>query len=237
LAIGRRALRMDDASFIAALQLADSFFPSGMVTLSHGLEAFISVREQSPQDILPLLEDYLHNKIAPCDLVAYAHAYLAAQQSDHERLVCVDQFLTASLLPHELRQGSVRSGRALLDTLAPLIEHALFQQFAQAVKNGRADGNAAVNFGLVSALWDIPLRVGSLMQLYTFAVSFLGAAMRLGCLGHREAQRILLVLRPQLPALVDEACQRDLNEIGSFVPLADIRAMQHAYLPVRLFSS
>ena len=117
------------------------------------------------------------------------------------------------------------------------MEQTIFQQFMQAVKEGRTDGNAAVSFALVSALWNIPLRVGGIMQLYTFAVSFLGAAMRLGCLGHKEAQRALLMLRPQLPTLVDEACQRGLNEIGSFAPLADIRAMQHAYLPVRLFST
>ena len=68
-------------------------------------------------------------------------------------------------------------------------------------------------------------------------VSFLGAALRLGCLGHRKAQRILLGLRPHLSALVDEALECDLEEMGAFAPLADIRAMQHAYLPVRLFSS
>lgn len=228
---------MDDTSLLAALQLTDSFFPSGMVTLSHGLEAFVSVHPQSQKDILPFLEDYLHNKVASCDLVAYAHAYRAAQQSDDNQLLIVDQFLTTSMLPHELRQGSVRSGRAILDTLTPLMDQAIFQQFMQAVKARRTDGNAAVSFALVSALWDIPLRVGGIMQLYTFAVSFLGAAMRLGCLGHREAQRVLFMLRPQLPPLVDEACQRDLTEMGSFAPLADIRAMQHAYLPVRLFAS
>lgn len=227
---------MDDASLLAAFQLADSFFPSGTVTLSHGLEAFVSMGLSSP-DLLPLLEDYLHNKIASCDLVAYAAAHRAAHQANLERLYTIDEVLTASLLPHELRQGSLRSGRALLETLTPLIEHSLLQQFAQAVKQGRTDGNAAVSFGLVSALWDIPLRVGGMMQLYMFTVSFLGAAMRLGSLGHREAQRILLVLRPQLPALVDAACQRDLSEISSFAPHADIRAMQHAALPVRLFAS
>lgn len=228
---------MDDASLLAALQLTDSFFPSGMVTLSHGLETFVSLRPQSHKAILPLLEDYLHNKVATCDLVAYVHAYHAAQQSDDDQLLIVDQLLTASVLPHELREGSVRSGRALLDTLVPLVDQAIFQQFMQAVREGRTGGNAAVSFAIVSALWDIPLRVGGIIQLYTFAVSFLGAAMRLGCLGHREAQRILFMLRPQLPALVDDACGRDLGEMGSFAPLADIHAMQHAYLPVRLFAS
>ena len=226
---------MDDASLLAALQLTDSFFPSGMVTLSHGLEAFISLQPHS--DISSLLDDYLHHKVASCDLVAYAHAHRSALQSDNDQLRIIDQFLTASTLPSELRQGSARSGRALLDTIAPLLDQAIFRQFMQAVKEGRTEGNAAVSFALVCALWDIPLRVGGMMQLYTFAVSFLGAAMRLGCLGHKGAQRILYALRSQLPTLVDEACQRDLTEMSSFAPLTDIRAMQHAYLPVRLFAS
>ena len=42
---------MADAALIAALQLADSFFPSGMVTLSHGLEAFISQQPASETDM------------------------------------------------------------------------------------------------------------------------------------------------------------------------------------------
>lgn len=61
--------------------------------------------------------------------------------------------------------------------------------------------------------------------------------MRLGCLGHRETQRILLALRPLFSTLVDEALVRELEEMSTFAPLADIRAMQHASLSVRLFAS
>lgn len=228
---------MDDASLIATLQLADSFFPSGTVTLSHGLEAFISLNPRSQREIPQLLEDYLSSKITPCDLVAYAHAYRAAEANDGERLQAIDQYVTAVWLPHELRQGSIRSGRALLETLAPLIAIPVFQTFTQTVREGQSAGNAAVCLGIVCVGWQVPLRAGGIVLLYTFAISFLGAALRLGCLGHREAQRILLGLRPQFPALVDAALERELEEISSFAPLADIRAMQHAYLPVRLFSS
>ena len=68
-------------------------------------------------------------------------------------------------------------------------------------------------------------------------VSFVSAALRLGSLGHRQAQAILRDLRPQLSSLVDMVWGRELDEMGGFAPLADIRAMQHASLPVRLFSS
>lgn len=228
---------MDDASLLAALQLADSFFPSGMVTFSHGLETFLSVIPPPGVDIARLLENYLSSKVAPCDLVAYAHAYRATETENLARLQEVDQFLTASLLPQELRQGSARSGKALLNTLQPAIEALIFQQFQEAVRRGDGDGNASVCLGLLCSVWRIPLRAGALLHLYTFSVSFLSAALRLGHLGHREVQRILSELRARFSPLVDTALESALEELSTFAPLADIRAMQHAYLPVRLFSS
>ena len=231
---------MDDAALIAALQLSDSFFPSGMVTLSHGLEAFLSLQPESGKDLSRLLEDYLRHKIVPLELLAYLHAYRAAEAADLEHLQHIDRYLTASLLPQELRQGSARSGRALLETLRAL-EHlendALFQAFITGVRTQQSAGNAPICLALVCLNWGVPRRAGGIVLLYTFMVSFLGAALRLGSIGHREVQRILLSLRPQLPSLVDMVWGRPLEEMGAFAPLADIRAMQHAYLPVRLFSS
>jgi urease accessory protein len=228
---------VDDASLVATLQLADSFFPSGMVTFSHGLETFLSVSPSSSVDIARLLNDYLSGKVASCDLVAYAHAHQAAEAANVPRLLEIDRFLTASLLPQELRQSSARSGKALLDTLHPSVDALIFQQFREAVRRGESDGNAPVCLGLLCAVWGIPLRVGALLHLYTFSVSFLSAALRLGRLGHREAQRILTELRPRFSPLVDAALECPLEDLSAFAPLADIRAMQHAHLPVRLFSS
>ena len=228
---------MDDAAFIAALQLSDSFFPSGMVTLSHGLEAFLSLQPESGKDLSRLLEDYLRHKVAPLELVAYLHAYRAAEIGDLEHLQHIDRYLTASLLPQEIRQASARSGRALLETLHTLENDTLFQAFITGVRTQQSEGNAPICLALVCLNWGVPQRAGGIMLLYTFMVSFLGAALRLGSIGHREVQRILLSLRPQLSALVEMVWERPLEEMGAFAPLADIRAMQHAYLPVRLFSS
>jgi len=228
---------MDDAALIAVLQLADSFFPSGAVTLSHGLEAFVSLSPQSQTELPRLLADYLKNKVAPLDLVVYVHAYRAAEAADLARLHVIDQYLTVSLWPEELRQGSARSGRALLDTVSSAGTVPLLQDFLREVQQGNSEGNVPVCLGLLHALWDVPLRAGGIAFLYTFAVSFLGAALRLGCLGHREAQRILLSLRSCFSTLIDTALERKLEEASAFAPLADIRAMQHAYLSVRLFSS
>jgi urease accessory protein len=191
----------------------------------------------SPGEIPQLLDDYLIGKLAPCDLVAYAHAYRAAEVAALDRLHLIDRQLTASVWPQELRQASVRSGRAMLQTLTPLVEAPLLHTFTQGIQDGHSEGNASVCLGLLCTLWQIPIHAGGIIHVYIFAVSFLGAAMRLGCLGHWEAQRILLALRPRFPLLVDDALQRDLDEMSTFAPLADIHAMQHAYLLVRLFGS
>ncbi len=228
---------MDDPALLAALQLADSFFPSGMISLSHGLEAFLSLQPQSGKDIRRLLEDYLQHKVVPLELLAYFHAYRAAETADLERLHFVDRYLTASILPQELRQASTHSGWAMLETLRPLENGTLFQAFVSGVGKRHSEGNSPICLALVCVNWQVPQRAGGMVLLYTFMVSFVSAALRLGSLGHRQAQAILLDLRPQLSSLVDTVWERDLEELGAFAPLADIRAMQHAYLPVRLFSS
>lgn len=227
---------MDDEAFIAALQLTDSFFPSGTVTLSHGLETFLSDQAEAI-DLSQLLHDYLERKIAPCDLVAYAHAYQAATEEDAERLHRIDRYLNVSLLPQELRQGSVRSGRGTLETLRRAVEEPLFQTFLAGVDEGKSSGHLPVCLALLHSLWRIPRRRGGCMLLYAFMVNFLSAAIRLGRLGHRQAQGMLIHFRPQVTPLVEQALDKPLEEIGAFVPLADIRAMQHAHQSVRLFSS
>ena len=198
---------MDDTAFIAALQLTDSFFPSGTVTLSHGLETFLS-GQSAALDLSQLLQDYLERKIAPCDLVAYAHAYRAAEEGDAERLHQLDRYLNVSLLPQELRQGSARSGRATLETLRRLVEEPLFQAFLAGIEAGKSSGHIPICLGLLHVLWRIPQRRGGAMLLYTFVVNFLGAAIRLGCLGHREAHEVA----HQLPTSFDSTRRSSARE-------------------------
>lgn len=116
----------------------------------------------------------------------------------------------------------------MLDTLRPLENTALFRAFAAGVP---------VCLALACLTWQVPQRAGGSVLLHTFLVSCVSAALRLGSLGHRQAQALLLSLRPRLSSLVNMVWERELEELGAFAPLADIRAMQHAYLPVRLFSS
>src|SRR3954468_17804442 len=46
-------------TLLATLQLADSFFPTGMFTQSHGLESFVAAGVTSAAQLEPLLHSYL----------------------------------------------------------------------------------------------------------------------------------------------------------------------------------
>ena len=61
---------------LVLLQLADSFFPSGSYTLSHGLESLVQEGAiGSAKDIETFIRILLCNKIGGSDLIALAHAH------------------------------------------------------------------------------------------------------------------------------------------------------------------
>ena len=68
-------LRPED---IGLLQLSDSFFPTGMYTMSNGLEALFYSNKKSianPMALLNLLKVYIENQIGPADCTALGAAY------------------------------------------------------------------------------------------------------------------------------------------------------------------
>ena len=106
---------MNDTAFLRALQLSDSFFPTGMVTLSHGLETFVDEAiVATAEDFGNLLGDYLRHQLGPIDAVALAKGHEAAERGDVMVVIEVDHALYAMKLAKEAREGSVKTGRRLL---------------------------------------------------------------------------------------------------------------------------
>ena len=161
------------ASFLAALQLADSFFPSGAYAHSQGLEGMVTrgwVRNADD------LGKYLHNllvwSILPCDGVALLNGHLAARDGDLATLADIDRHLHTMKLPEELRQASCHAGRRILDETAPLVcgraGSAVHGEFRQLVLQRSTPGTGAVALGVASYAAGIAGRnrpVGVLPQL------------------------------------------------------------------------
>jgi urease accessory protein len=234
-------------SFLAAVQLADSAFPSGRYTLSHGLESFVQSGEVTAgsgvRGLWSLLTDQLEHGIATADGVALAWAHRAVSHApgpdsyDEQLALDVDLRLCAVKLGREARDASARTGRGVLGTAVGSFAGPALTAYARLVHCGTAPGNSAVVTGILAAELAVPLQHSVAIELYAFAAGWLNAAVRLGVADHRVAQAVLHRCGPVIDGAARRACQTGLDDISSSTPLADVMSMRHEQATLRLFMS
>ena len=219
-------------------QLADSFFPSGSYTLSHGLEFLIQQEKvQHPGDIISFIQVLLHYKIATCDLIALIHAYNASAVNDTEEIKQIAAQLYAQTLIETTRKTQIQSGRALLMVAQSTWKHPQLEILERKRALDQFYCLHPVIFGVVGKVADLNLTDTTLAFLHGFVTGVLGAAIRLGSLGHLEAQQILLHLSPDIEAACHTASAMDLADMRSCTPTIDLAQMSHGKLSSKLFAS
>lgn len=223
--------------FLGSLQLSDSAFPSGLYTLSHGLEAYAQTGLLPGGELEALITDLLRHGMGPADGVALVNAHRAASTHDPALAAEADLRLTATKLAREARSASVRTGKQLLSLASTLFDHPVLAGHAERVKRGELPGNHAVALGLAKAALGISREHALAGELYAFGAGGVGAAIRLSLIDHREAQRLLHRLKPVILEVVAENVDRSVRQIASSLPLADVLAAYHERADVRLFIS
>ena len=112
----------------------------------------------------------------------------------------------------------------------------LAREFHDRVRAGDTPGHAAVAQGLVWRGVGLTLGQAELLSAHTYSVGLLGAAVRLGIIGHVVAPRILLVAREILVAILRETAP-SISEMSAFTPATEIAAMRHETAETRLFAN
>ncbi|MGB5632129.1 MAG: urease accessory UreF family protein [Waterburya sp.] len=223
---------------LTLIQLADSFFPSGSYTLSHGLESLIQQNKiQQIEDIISFLQILLHNKIATCDLVALIHAYQGSAVDNWEMIIQADTQLFAQTLIEITRKTQRQSGRALLMVAQSTWQHQQLEILDRSRLLNQFHCLHPIVFGVVASIAGLTATDTSLAFLHGFVTGLLGAAIRLGSLGHLQAQQILLELAPDIEATYHTASSLSLNQMWSCTPTIDLAQMRHPRLASRLFAS
>ncbi|HEU4323959.1 MAG TPA: urease accessory UreF family protein [Roseiflexaceae bacterium] len=227
----------DHSAALAMLQLADSFFPSGLYTQSHGLERFMERGLHGPALLEPLLHCYLRELAGPGDALAARWTAHAAAGGDLELIAAVDARLEATKLSREGRLASQRCGKRLLLLGAEVFGGACLPAYAARATAGAAPGHQAVAMALIGAAQGLGPAEAALVELHSFAVSLIGAAIRLGALDHAAGQRLLLRARPTLAEVAAETAALDWRDIGGFAPQIEIMQCQHAHAMMHMFVS
>jgi urease accessory protein len=231
----------DDLSIgqLGALQLSDSFFPTGMYTTSHGLEALLYTNRKkiaNPRDLLEMIKTYLECQIGPADCTALGNSYSCSERKDLNGLREIDRTIFSMKLIREIREASTRSGTQLIRCLVSFITtDEILNNFNESIKLGSATGVYPVALAIACKALGISRNNAGMVLLYGFTVSMVGAALRLGMLQHYDGQRIIHELKPDILRIVRDCINRPLASMWQFAPAIDILQIKHEGLNSKMF--
>lgn len=228
---------MDTRSLLVALQLGDTALPIGRFAHSQGLEALLAASPAlGDAHIRELVESQITESSGPLDGVAAA---LACAARTCAALVEVDCAVTARRLIPSARLASTSCGRQLARLALGLTDADLTAEPARGyfdrVVAGEADGNLCVVEGAAAAARGLPDSVAVLLSVRGSASAMLSAAVRLGRLTSRRAQRLLVELEPAIAAAAEVAGSSSLAEMRSTMPELEIHALRHGRADGRSF--
>jgi urease accessory protein len=225
-----------DAADLSMLQLSDSFFPTGMYSMSSGLEAiFYSGKKMKAEELRDLLKTLLEYQIGPADCTALANAYEHASKFNLAKLIEVDRAIFSMKLIQEIRDASIRSGTQLIRCIRSFSENEILGQYEDSIRIGQAFGPYPVALAVAANAFSIPKRKAALMMLYSFSVSIVGAALRLGMLQHFDGQKVIDELKPTIANVINANINRPIAGIWQFAPSMDIMQISHERMNSKMF--
>jgi urease accessory protein len=209
-----------DSKLITVMQWLSPAFPIGGFAYSHGLEwainkGYVSNREELQKWISDLLEyGSLKNDAILIKLVL--------QGSDPKEI----NELAMALCPASERLSETQlQGGAFCKIMREvwsleIDDLTLPIALALAAKNESIDQNLVVP-----------------AYLHSFCSNLISVAMRLIPIGQTDGQKTLRELSPLILDSVKSVAKSDIDDLGSNCFLSDVSAMQHEYLPSRVFKT
>ncbi len=173
----------------------------------------------------------------PFERVVLAHTYDHANniENDIEQVISIDKLVECMTLANELREGSKRLGSALLTTYQQL-NNPIADRYLKLSYAGKAPGHLPIAQALVWNSLGLSRNSVLMLSAYNFCVSVLGAALRLGIVGHIDCQKSLTTFRQLISEILTWPIP-DIEDIHAFTPFADIASMRHEHSETRLFAN
>ena len=210
---------MDTADLLQLSQWLSPAFPVSSYAYSHGLEAeIVEGRVRDGAGLAQWVAAVLSVGAGRNDAILM----LAARRGEEDLAVLSDLALALDGSRERVAETTAQ-GRALAETLAAL---------------GIGDGVARpYPVVLGSAVRGLALDDATVCALYlqSFAASLVSAAVRFVPLGQAQGQLVLAQLYATIADVADDACAAGLAGIGTGVFGADLAAMAHETLEVRIF--
>ncbi len=215
------------------MQLADSFFPSGMFGFSGGLESLVKTgRVKTVDDVLRFVRNQMKFQVIPCESVALMAVMAAAKANDIAAAMAADEKYYSIKLVQEVRTASARSGRQLLNCVVHMTDDRFAKAFYEKVTEKKSAGTYPASLAIAATATGIPEKSALRMMLYSYCASMMGSAIRLGVISHLESQSMLTRLAHDVNSA---RASNDVNDMWQLTPLVEILQMQHELDDLRMF--
>ena len=223
-----RAMATDHLAMLRLLTWLSPSFPVGAFSYSHGLEFAVHDRTViSRADLAEWIEDLIGQGSLWNDAVLLAEAWRAVTEADGPRLRQAAEWGEAMALSVERHLETMDQGRA-------------FRAAAQAwtdISGKDFSMPYPVAVGAAAAQMKIGLEPACVAYLHACAANLVSAGLRLIPLGQSEGTHLMASLENLIIRVARKAAASSLADLGSATFAADMAAMRHETLAVRLFRS
>jgi urease accessory protein len=224
--------------FIRALQLNDTFYPTGAYAHSFGLEGLVEERVVRDRETL---REYVFASLIPAltrnEMPLACHAARAFAARDWSLMGKVSVLSAAVKTAREARAASENIGRQRAELCASLHGSELASEYLARMREDGWPCSSAVSAALEGEVLGMPLEAVLASLFYSALSTLLAAAMKLLRMGQIGSQSLLTEAMSHAPAAIADARRVPLEEIGWFNPWLDIAAARHERAEARLFIS
>lgn len=217
---------------LALQQLTDSALPTGAFAHSLGFETYIDrglVVDEESYGVW--LKVFIGQQLTYSDGLAIRFLYEGVDLGE------LDALLSASLLPRQVREASVKMGLRLLEIGSEIFPSAELGLYRDLVSGGLAAGHQPLAFAVVARSLAVPLQEALAAYLFATATSLTQNAVRAIPLGQNAGQRLLRQAADDVAAAVERVPHLTLDDFGAVTPGLEISQMRHEHQRARMFMS
>jgi len=224
------------------MQIADSFFPSGMFSMSGGLESLVIHNKiQTQSQVLKFIKEQIEFQLIPCDSRVISITMNSIQKNELSKVIQIDNKYYSMKLAKEIRRSSVRSGKQVFNCIKHMLKEVDYKkefliQFQEKIELKYTPCTYPVALGIAAIYFEIPFQSVMKMLIYSFSSSVVSAAIRLGIIQHLDGQKILFSIAKIVDELmINENLDFTTKDIWQLTPFTEIHQMEHEHNDSRMF--